>query len=140
MNALKEKVDFMLELFVEAAKELRVEERLDEIINQNKVIIGKLASLQSTAIFTEKQKSPEPNFNLQKPNFQPAPQPRFQQPPGFQQSFIEPNPQELDELPELKELDQPPRPYQQGPVAMPSISFSSFNEPKKKGLFGRLKQ
>lgn len=148
INALKESMDAMLKLFTEAANDIGIEEKLDEIINQNKIMIDKLAALSSnTKDFAQK---PQPSFNFPKPSFQPAPQPRFQQPPGFQQSFREPNQQEMDELPELKELEQAgfeepfdkpqPMPRQQGPVAMPSIPFSSFNEPKRKGLFGRLKR
>ena len=143
----------MLKLFTAAAKDASIEEKLDEIISQNKIIIDKLAALSnSNSDFTPKQK-PQPGFNFPNPSFQPAPQPRFQQPPGLQQSFREPNPQELDELPELKDLEQQSfeepfdtpqlRPYQQGPVAMPSIPFKDFKEPPKprgKGLFGRLKR
>src|SRR3989338_571074 len=150
MNDLAKSMDAMLKLFTAAAKDASIEEKLDEIISQNKIIIDKLAALSnSNSDFTPKQK-PQPSFNFPKPSFQPAPQPRFQQPTGFQQSFREPNPRELDELPELKELEQQrfeepfnkpqTMPGQQGPVAMPSIPFSSFNEPKRKCLFGRLRK
>ena len=148
MNALAKSMDAMLKLFNEAAKDLSVEKKLDEIINQNKVIIGKLAALSnSNSDFTPKQKQ-QPSFNFPRPSFQPAPQPNFQQPPEFQKSFNEPKLEELDELSGLKELEQQrfeepfnkPIPRQQGPIAMPSIPFSSFREPKRKGLFGRLRQ
>ncbi|MFH0868497.1 MAG: hypothetical protein V1831_04240 [Candidatus Woesearchaeota archaeon] len=148
MESIAKSMDDMLKLFTQAAGDHSVEEKLDEIINQNKLIIDHLSPAPNRD-FTQKPVG----LNLPKPNFQPT---------QFQQSFNRPVPQEMDELPELKELEhpsrfeeppmlpqqephlEPPRPTQrQGPVAMPSIPFQSFREfpkPGKKGLFGRLKK
>lgn len=145
INTLKKSIDTMMELFTEAAKEIKVEgsegpveissmnEKLDKILDQNREIIEMIGS------FTGKPK-PQQSFNFQKHGFQPAPKQNFQQYHGFQQQFNEPRLQELDELPELKKLDYPPRPNQQGPIAMPSIPFPNIEGHKKKGLFGRLKR
>ena len=138
MNALTKGMDSMLRLFTEAAGELKIDEgednvnkKLDEIIEQNKVIAdGMITVSDMIKDFVQKQKEPEP-IKVQ-PSFQPpTPQPDFQQPP------LEPLPDE----PSVG-LDQEPMP-QQGPVAMPTVPFSSIEEPPKptkKGLFGRLKQ
>ena len=140
INALRKSMDSMLKLFTEASKDFSVEEKLDEIINQNKAIMDKLAILSNSTSYSAQKRKPQQSLNFPKPSFQPAPEQNFQQPPGFQQSFSEPKVQELDELPEFKELNEPPRPQRQGPIAMPSVPFSSIREPKKRGMFGRLKR
>ncbi|MCH8004280.1 MAG: hypothetical protein IH934_06660 [Nanoarchaeota archaeon] len=128
MSALTKSMDSMLRLFKEASEELKVEEKedainkkLDAVIEQNKIIADGMVTVSDMIKdFIEKQKEPKPV---------PVPEPAFQQPP-LEPSLNEPN----------LELDQPmPK---QGPVVMPSIPFSSLDEPpkpKKKGLFGRLK-
>ena len=134
INALRKSMDTMLKLFTEAAKELKVEEnmgpadvssineKLDKIIEQNKAIAEMIED------FTGKRKKPLLHEPILRPDFQPppGPSPNFQHPPRFE--------------PREPRLDEPPRPHQQGPVAMPSVPFSSFKESKKKGLFGRLRR
>ncbi len=138
INALKKSMDTMLKLFTEAAEEIKAEgsegpaeissmnEKLDKILDQNREIIEMIGD------FAEKQKKTLPHEPILRPNFRPSsrPKPDFQQPPRFQES--------LNEL-ESQHPSQPQRPRHQGPVAMPSVSFPSFKEPKKKGLFGRLR-
>ena len=139
MNALTKSMDSMLRLFTQTAEELKIDEgednvnkKLDEIIGQNKIIADGMVTVSDTIKdFIEKQKEPEP-IQVPQSSFQPAaPKPNFQQP------SLEPLPNESD-----LGLDQEPMP-QQGPVAMPTVPFSSIEEPpkpKKKGLFGRLKK
>jgi hypothetical protein len=141
MNTLTKSIDAMLKLFTQAADELKFEEKeeslagggsvnekLDKIMDQNKVLAdGMVAISDMVKELTEKQKNTLPRQTVPRPSFQPppGPPPNFQQPPN-----LEP------------QLDQPPAPQQQGPVAMPSMPFSDIDEPKKskkKGLFGRLK-
>lgn len=141
MDALTKSIDAMLKLFIQAADELKFEEKerllaggkdsvnekLDEIINQNKVLAdGMVAISDMIGDLAGKQKNTAPRQNFQQPNFQQG----FQQPQQFPPQLEQPMPQ----------FEQPQMP-QQGPVAMPSIPFSDFDEPpkpKKKGLFGRL--
>ena len=137
MSALTNSMDSMLRLFKGASEELKVEEKedilnkkLDEIIEQNKIIADGIVTV-SDMIKNSVQKQKEPEPMKVQPSFQPpTPQPDFQQPP-------------LESLPNEPGVDLGPIP-EQGPVAMPSVPFSSLEEPpkpkKKKGLFGRLKQ
>ncbi len=148
INALRKSMDAMLKLFTEAAEEIKAEEneapadvssineKLDKIIDQNKAITEMIENL------TGKRKKPLLHAPISGPNFQPlrVPPPNSQQPLGFEPKFNEPKLPELDELPPSQQFDQPPRPQQQGPIAMPSVPFSSIKEPKKKGLFGRLRR
>ena len=134
MSALTKSMDSMLGLFKEAAEELKVEEKedatnkkLNEIIEQNKVIADGMVTVSDMIKgFIEKQSKPV----QAQPSFQsPVPEPAFQQPP------LEP-PLNEPSLPN----ETPPVPPQ-GSVVMPSIPFSSLDEPpkpKKKGLFGKL--
>jgi len=133
MDALATSMDSMLKLFKEAAEDLKVEEKehskieenIDEVIEQNKTIAEGIVAIHDTIKdfiakhhTTQMQVQPAP---LPKPNF-PPPQPNFQQPPKF-----EAQPRE--------------RPPQAGPVAMPAMPFPNLEEkPRKKGLFGRLKK
>jgi len=137
MNALTKSMDSMLKLFTRTAEELKIDEgednvnkKLDEIIEQNKVIADGMVTVPDMIKdFVEKQKEPVP-MQVPQPNFQNL-KPDFQQPP------LEPVPNE----PSIG-LDQEPMP-RQGPIAMPTVPFSSIEEhpkPKKKGLFGRLKK
>ena len=145
VHTLTKTMDSMLKLFKEAAEELKFDEKeiamnkkLDAIVEQNKIIAdGMLTVTDLVKNFAVKPKGPEP-APVPKPNFQNQnPEPAFQDPisePSFQQSSSEPSLNDPGLPPEL-----PPQP--QGPVAMPSIPFSSLDEPpkpKKKGLFGRL--
>lgn len=148
VNALRKSMDTMLKLFTEAAEELKAEEsegpadvssineKLDKIIGQNRVITEMIGAL------TGKLGKPLLHKPIPRPDFQPplGPNPDFQQPPGLEQEFNKPKLPELDELQPSQQFDQPPRPHQQGPVAMPSVPFSSIKEPKKRGIFGRLKR
>jgi len=135
MSALTKSMDSMLRLFQEASQEVNIGQnedtvkKLDEIIEQNKIIADGMVTVSDMIKdFVEKQKKPEP-MKVQ-PSFQPPnPQPDFQQPP-------------MEPLPGEPGPDMGPMP-DQGPVAMPSVPFSSLDEPpkpKKKGLFGRLKK
>ena len=147
INALTKSMDAMLKLFSEAAEELKVEgnggtdmtsisKKLDKIIEQNRAITEMIGNLAG------KREKPLLHKPIPRPDFQP-PQglsPNSQQPLRFEPQVNEPKLPELDELPPSQQFDQPPRPQQQGPVAMPSVPFSSIKEPKKKGLFGRLKK
>mgnify|MGYP001222334708 CR=1 FL=1 len=144
MNALAKSMDAMLKLFAQAVEELKYEDReeslsggkesinekLDEIISQNKVLADGMVAV-SEMIEDLTGKKSQVSKNLQPP----MPQPPI--PP--EQNFQPPTPE--PQLNDLPELDQPPRSSRQGPVAMPAIPFSDFKEPKpkKKGLFGRLK-
>lgn len=154
MSTLTKSIDSMLKLFSQAADELKFEEKeqslsggkgsvndkLDEIMDQNKAIAdGMVAISDMIQDLAGKQKTaPGPSYkspSRQVPNFQ-QPQQQFNNMmPQFDQ---QPMPQFDEPMPQF---DQPPMPQQQGPVAMPSIPFSDFDEPKpkKKGLFGRLK-
>jgi len=143
MNALAKSMDSMLKLFTQAVEELKYEDRegslsdgkgninekLDEIIGQNKVLAdGMVAVSEMIEDLTGKKSQVSKNFQ--------PPIPQSSMPPeqNFQPPKLEP---QLNDIPGL---DQPPIP-QQGPIAMPSIPFSNLEEPKpkKKGLFGRLK-
>jgi len=139
MDALTKSMDSMLKLFKEASEELKTEERedtvnkkLNEIMEQNKVIAdGMVAISDMVKNFIANQKKPEP-IQAQ-PGFQ-GRKPDFQQPPLPGLGSIPDEP--------LPELGQAPTP-QQGPVAMPSVPFSSLDElpkPKKKGFFGLFKK
>ena len=136
----------MLKLFQNAAEDIdtdedhnSINEKLDKIIEQNKVIAdGMVAISGMVKDFAEKQKNlestPQQSFQPPKPepNFPPKPEPGFQSPPDIEA--------DLNELPTPQQLDQPPSP-RPGPVAMPSMSFSNLEEPKKKkGLFARFKR
>lgn len=136
MSALTKSMDSMLGLFKEAAEELKFEEKedainkqLNEIIEQNKIIADGMVTVSDMIKdFIEKQSKP---VQAQSSFQGPVPEPAFQQPP------LEP-PLNEPSLPN----EMPPVPPQ-GSVVMPSIPFSSLDEPskpKKKGLFGRLKQ
>lgn len=139
LNAVANSMESMLRLFSEAAQELKIEQRespdamnrkLDEVIEQNKTIAeGMIAVSDMVKDFVEGQKSKAPQRPFpQQSQFPQNFQPSFQQPPQFQQDFPQPFPSFNEQI-------------QKGPVAMPSIPFSEFNpEPKKKGLFGRLKK
>ncbi len=134
INSMKKSIDNMLRLFTEAAKEEdSTSEKLDEIIEQNKIIAeGMVAISDMVKDFTEKHQEPEHEF--------PEPTPQ----PSFQQDFPEPT-EFNEELPPLEEPMPPPQmpsqgPRREGPVAMPSIPFSDIGKPKKRGLFGRLKR
>jgi len=137
MHALTNSMDSMLKLFTETAEELKLDEKensvnkkLDEIIEQNKVIADGMVTVSDMVKdFVGKQKNPEID-QIPKPNFpQPIPEPSFDQPPKFD-----------PELDKLEPLDQPLPPP--GSVAMPSMPFSDLEEPKhkRKGLFGRFKK
>ena len=138
MSALTKSMDSMLGLFKEAAEELKVEEKedainkkLDAVIEQNKIIADGMVTVSDMIEdFVEKQKGAKPV--QAQPSVQgPVPEPAFQQPP-LEPPLNEPN------LPN----EMPPVPPQ-GSIVMPSIPFSSLDEPpkpKKKGLFGRLRQ
>jgi len=145
MNGMAKSMDSMLKLFTQAVEELKYEDResslsegkedinekLDRLIDQNKAIAdGVLAVSEMIEDLTEKKGQVSKNFQ------QPSSQPSI--PPN--QNFQPPEPQ-LNDIPDLDQFDPPPG-HQQGPVAMPSIPFSEFEEPKpkKKGLFGRLKR
>ena len=145
INALRKSMDSMLKLFTEAAEELKAEgpadilsinEKLDKIIDQNKAITEMIGA------FTGKLGKPLLHKPIPRPDFQPplGPNPDFQQPPGLEQEFNEPKLPELDELQPSQQFDQPPRPHQQGPVAMPSVPFSSIKGHKKRGIFERLRR
>ena len=152
MNAMAKSMDSMLKLFTQAVEELKYEDReeslgngkdsanekLGKIIDQNKIIADGVVAVSEMIQDLNGNKSqvpkpPQQSFQppmAQEPNFPP---PKFEQPPN--------------DLPELDQFDQPQPPSQQppqpGPVAMPSMPFSSLDEPpkpKKKGLFGRLKK
>lgn len=153
LNAVANSMESMLRLFSEAAQELKIEQnqgpealhrKLDEIIEQNKTIAeGMIAVSDMVKDFVDGQKGrqpmpqqmPRPKMPQQFPGAQSQQfpqdfQPSFQQPPFSQpmQDFSpEPFPQFNDQAPK-------------GPVAMPSMPFSEFDAPKKKGLFGRLKK
>jgi len=140
MSYLTKSMDTMLKLFRDAAEETNipednlVNEKLDKILEQNRIIAdGMVAISGMVKDFTEKQKKQE---SILQHSFQP-PRPEAGFPPT-----PEPNLQPSPDLP--KGLDEPPIPQQmnqskpQGPVAMPSMPFSSLEEPKKKkGLFGK---
>jgi hypothetical protein len=139
MNVLAKSMDSMLRLFKEASEELKVEEKedainkkLNEIIEQNKVLAEGMVTVSDTVKdFVVKPSKPE-TMSAPQPSFHPAmPKPSFP-PPNSDPVLNE----------ELSELDKPSQP-QKGPVAMPSIPFSNIDEPpkpKKKGLFGRFKK
>jgi len=145
ISALTKGMDSMLRLFKEASEELRVEEeedatnkKLNEVIEQNKIIADGMVTVSDMIQdFIEKQKGTKP-ISIPKPSYRPpVSELDFQQPPPLQPLPLE---QPLNE-PDLQP-NQPPKP-QQGPVVMPSIPFSSLDEPpkpKKKGLFGRIKK
>jgi hypothetical protein len=133
MSTLSKSIESMLKLFGEAVEELKFEDReealsggkdtvnqkLDRIMNQNKVIADGIVAVSEMIEDLNGKKS-------QVSNTQPRFQPPMAQDPGFQQP----------------QFDQPPQP-EQGPVAMPNIPFSNLDappKPKKKGLFGRLKK
>lgn len=146
MDALKSSMDAMLKLFTQASEELKLEEegplngnkssmneKLNQIIDQNKSIAEGIVTISEIVEdFAGKQKSklrPIPEPDLQ---FPPINEQELQQPPKFEPEF--------GDLPSPQQLNPPPRPSQKGPIAMPSIPFSSLGKPKKRGLFGRLKQ
>jgi len=152
MNKLTATMDSMLKLFTQAAEELKLEEKeesetalkvdsvintLEEIKNQNHTLAEGLVTV-SDMVREHKVKHeigkpssgtqppepsfqhPEPSFQQPPPNFQ-HPEPSFQQPPENDPSFSQQ--------------------MQTGPVPMPSIPFPELEkEPKKKGLFSRLKK
>ena len=136
LNAVANSMDSMLRLFSEAAQELKAEQKddihvkLNEIIEQNRTIAeGMVAVSDMVKDFIDAQKKPQsmsPRQFQQSQFPQQDFQPSFQ--PSFQQDFSP------TQYPSFNEQTQ------KGPVAMPSIPFSEFNEPKKKGLFGRLKK
>ena len=145
MTYLTKSMDTMLKLFQNAAEDIdtdedhsSINEKLDKIIEQNKVIAdGMVAISGMVKDFAEKQKNPEstPQQSFQppgpEPNFPPKPEPNFQSPPNIEA--------ELNELPSPQQLEHPPKPSS-GPIAMPSMPFSNLEKPKKKGFFGRLKK
>lgn len=146
MDALTKSMDSMLKLFKEASEELKTEERedtvnkkLNEIMEQNKVIAdGMVAISDMVKNFIANQKKPE--LIQAQPTLVQA-QPGFQ---GQKLDFQQPQLPGLGSIPDepLPELGQAPTP-QQGPVAMPSVPFSSLDElpkPKKKGFFGLFKK
>ena len=157
LNQLTRSMDAMLRLFTEAAQEVKAEEReeskitekLDELIDQNKTIAeGIVAVSDIVKDFIGKEEHrpapgprPEPRPSFPGPSFQP-PGPRPEPRPSFPEpSFQPPGPEPSFEQPPSFE---PPisEGTQQGPVAMPSMPFSSLEEKpkKKKGIFGRLKK
>ena len=148
MNKLTATMDSMLKLFTQAAEELKLEEKeesdtarktdsiikmLEGIKYQNNTIAEGVVTV-SDMIKEHKEEHKEhpslekhefgkPSFGTQppEPSFQHPPEPSFQQPPKLEPSFSQ-----------LK---------QTGPVPMPTIPFPELEkEPKKKGLFGRLKK
>ncbi|MBI2651022.1 hypothetical protein HYX01_00975 [Candidatus Woesearchaeota archaeon] len=152
MGVLAKSMDSMIKLFTQAAEELKIEEKeqlmprdsinakLDEIIEQNRIIAdGMIAVSDMISDFVNKQKFPQPKINFPE-NFR---QPTFEK-PNFEPRFNE------MPMPQPNEPPNEPR-FAQGPVAMPNIPFKSFKEefkeqpkfneePKKTGLFGRLKK
>jgi hypothetical protein len=150
MNDVKKSMDSMLKLFTEAA-ELKednqstasLNEKLDKIIEQNKIIAEGMIAVHDTVkgltkthpqeLSPEMHSIPEPKEmdNVPMPGeIHNTPEPSLQ-PPTFNSKFNEPPPFK-------QEIQSPQQP---GPVPMPSIPFPDLEAPpKKKGLFGRLKR
>lgn len=152
MNKLTATMDSMLKLFTQAAEELKLEEKeesetarktdsiikmLEGIKYQNNTIAEGVVTV-SDMIKEHKEEHKEPSslekHEFGKPSFDTQPpEPSFQHPePSFQQvgkpSFHQPSTSFSQQK-------------QTGPVPMPTIPFPELEkEPKKKGLFGRLKK
>jgi hypothetical protein len=140
MGALTRSMEGMLQLFTEAAQELNIENReeetvmdklapitkkLDTIIEQNKTIAEGIITISDMIgdMVSSRKSRPEQSFRpAHTPSFSGMPEPNF--PPQ----------------------DRPAPPGQMFPPPgtrpMPSMPFESLqmDEPRKKGLFGRLKK
>lgn len=145
MDSLTKSIDSMLKLFTQAVEEMKYEgkeeplaanssmvnQKLDKIIGQNRIIADGIITISDMVKGAKQKPAPRQNAPQQQQNFQPS----FNPGQNFQPSF---NPQ--PDFQQLPQFDEPPKPNYNGPVAMPAAPFSSFDEPKKKGLFGRLKK
>ena len=148
MDSLTKSIDSLMNLFKQAADEMRYEEKeeilsggsehkaindkLDKIIEQNKIIAnGMVAVSNMVRDFAGKQGKQQTAQQAPKPQqFQPSLQPSMKVPnfpqPGFQPQFNAP---------------MPPRPQMPSPGFMEEPPLPDFEEePKKKGLFGVFKR
>jgi len=162
VDKLTKSMDSMLRLFKEASEDLKIDEeedatnkKLNEIIEQNKIIAeGMVTVSDMVKDFIEKQNgtnlvsNPKPSYRppvsdfdiQQSPPLQSPPlqSPPLQSPPLQSPPLQSPPLQSPSNQPGLPD-EVPPVPPQ-GSVVMPSIPFSSLDEPpkpKKKGLFGK---
>jgi len=140
MNSLTNTIDSLMKLFRQSAEELKFEdkeesfsggsdhkamnEKLDKIMEQNKIIADSMVAISDMVKKDINKKPNIPQHQFQppiapKPDF-PPPEPQFDQP-------IHPPPQGLP---------------QEGPIAMPTAPLPDPEdlEPKKKGLFGRFRK
>ncbi|MBL7056159.1 hypothetical protein ISS07_04560, partial [Candidatus Woesearchaeota archaeon] len=148
MSSLTKSMDSMLKLFTEAAEELKVEskgeheiaqnlnplnDKLDEIIEQNKTIAeGMIAIHDTVKEFVSKsehiQQKPQPvKSQFQAPDFHgsmPSLGASSQLPPGFSHPPSQPN---FGNAP-IPDVPPAPRPMpNKGPVAMPSMSLDDLD-------------
>jgi len=136
MDSLTNSIGSLMELFRQTADELKFEEKegsfsgvndhksmnekLDKIIEQNKIIADGMVTI-SDMVNKDIHKKPI----IPQPQIHPPPKQDFQPEPQFDQP-----------MPPMQGSDQ------EGPVAMPTMPLSDLEdkEPKKKGLFGRFKK
>lgn len=147
MDSLTKSIDAMLKLFTQAVEEMKYGEKeevfagknnlintkLDKILEQNQIVAEGIVTISDMIKDIGGKPKPVPRQNMPQ---QQIPQPAFNPGPNFQPSFSPPtNLQQFG-----PQFDEPPRPKYDGPVAMPVAPFPSLGNPKKKGLFGRLKK
>ena len=146
MESLTKSIDSLMNLFKQAADEMRYEEKeeilsggsehkainekLDGVLEQNKIIAdGMVAVSNMVRDFAGKQRK-------QQDAQAPKPQ-QFQ--PGFQPSMRAPNFPQPSFQPQFAPM--PPRPQMPAPGFMEEPPLPDFEEePRKKGLFGMFKK
>ncbi len=155
IDQLTKAMNSMLNLFTQAAKEVKEDEKdnseimskLDEVIEQNRTIAEGMVTISDTVKHFIKSQGHEPH-PAPRPVRGPAPRPMAMPgpmpgpgsapmaPPGPMPNFQ----QDLDsDFPELGPMPSTGK----GPVPMPNMPFSDFElekPKKKKGIFGRLRK
>ena len=149
MDSLTKSIDSLMNLFRQAADEMRYEEKedilsggsehkainekLDRVLEQNKIIAdGMVAVSNMVRDLAGKQRKQQAAQAPKPQQFQPGFQPSMRAPsfpqPNFQPQFNAPPP-------------MPPRPQMPAPGFMEEPPLPDFEEePRKKGLFGMFKK
>ncbi len=150
MDSLAKTINSLMNLFQQASQDLKyqlkeeelasgkgsVHEKLDRVIDQNRIIANGMVAVSDMVKEFARQKKPM----QQKPNNFPPRQPGFQQQMP-QMPKMSPN---MQQQPNMMYNSPPPMPQMPVPnfnEQMPDIPLPSFEEPeKKKGIFGMFRK